>query len=328
MNLLASVRENRRHFRHSVLWLMGLLAFLVWLVLTLDSFALLAPISEGLSSLLRAQLELGALRVSLGGLLAAALVLWLTSRISRLSRYVLELDVFPRFQMERGVDYTLSTLIHYLILLLGLLFGLAAVGVDTTKFTIVAGALSVGIGFGLQNIVNNFVSGLILLFERPIKVGDMIQVNDQVGLLKQVGLRASVLRTTEGAEVIVPNGQLLSTQVTNWTLSDPLRRLHLDIGVAYGNKPQEVMDLLLAAAIQCADVLKDPKPNVLFVGLGDSSLDFRVQVWTQRSQTYPQMQSDLLLHLYDALEAANIEIPYPHRTIVVENWPAKSDQDT
>jgi len=328
MNLLASVRENRRHFRYSVVWFVRLLAVFTWFALTLDSMALLAPISDDLYNLLTAHLTLGALRISLGGLLGAALAIWLTSRMSRLSRYVLEQDIYPRFQMERGVDYTLSTVIHYLILLLGLLFGLAAIGVDTTKFTIVAGALSVGIGFGLQNIVNNFVSGLILLFERPIKVGDMIQLNDQIGLLKQVGLRASVLRTTEGAEVIVPNGQLLSTQVTNWTLSDPLRRLHLDIGVAYGNKPRVVIELLLAAASQCTDVLPDPKPNVLFVGLGDSSLDFRVQVWTQRSQTYPQMQSDLLLHLYDALEEANIEIPYPHRTISVDNWPQKLEPET
>lgn len=321
LSLLATVRENRHQFRASLLRLVRVAAVLGWLVLTLDFMAILAPVSDTLSDLLKAHITVGALSFNLGGLLAAMLVLWLTSRLARLSQYVLELDVFPRFQMERGVDYTLSTLMRYLILLLGLLFGLAAIGVDTTKFTIVAGALSVGIGFGLQNIVNNFVSGLILLFERPVKVGDLVQVGEQTGLLKQVGLRASVMRTTEGAEIIVPNGQLLSTQVTNWTLSDPLRRLHLDIGVAYGNKPREVMALLLEASTRCTDVLSDPKPNVLFVGLGDSSLDFRVQVWTKRSQTYPVLQSDLLLHIYEALEAANIEVPYPHRTITVDNWP-------
>ena len=321
LSLLASVRENRHRFRSSVLHLVRFTAVLLWLVLTLDSMAILAPVSDFLSSILQGHIVLGALNFTLGGLFSALLVLWLTGRISRLSQYVLELDVFPRFQMERGVDYTLSTLMRYLILMIGVLFGLAAMGVDTTKFTIVAGALGVGIGFGLQNIVNNFVSGIILLFERPIKVGDLIQVGEQTGLLKQVGLRASVMRTTEGAEIIVPNGQLLSTQVTNWTLSDPLRRLHLDIGVAYGNKPRDVIALLLEAASQCGDVLPEPKPNVLFVGLGESSLDFRVQVWTKRSTTYPVLQSDLLLRLYEALEKANIEIPFPHRTITVDNWP-------
>ncbi len=324
LSLLATVRENRHQFRSTLLYLVRLAAVVVWMVLTLDSMAILAPVSAAVTGLMKARITLGALSFSLGGLLAAGLVLWLTGRISRLSQHLLELDVFPRFQLERGVDYTLSTLMRYLILLLGFLFGLAAIGVDTTKFTIVAGALGVGIGFGLQNIVNNFVSGLILLFERPIKVGDLVQVGDQTGLLKQVGLRASVMRTTEGAEIIVPNGQLLSTQVTNWTLSDPLRRLHLDIGVAYGNKPREVMALLLEASTRCSDVLTDPKPNVLFVGLGESSLDFRVQVWTKRSQTYPVLQSDVLLHLYEALEAANIEIPYPHRSIIVENWPKEN----
>jgi potassium efflux system protein len=325
LSLLASVRQNRHRFRSSLVRLVRILAVLLWLALTLESMAVLSPVSDAINGLMKGHIVLGALNFTLGGLLSAVLVLWLTGRISRVSQYVLELDVFPRFQLERGVDYTLSTLMRYAILVFGVLFGLAAIGVDTTKFTIVAGALGVGIGFGLQNIVNNFVSGIILLFERPIKVGDLIQVNDQVGLLKQVGLRASVMRTTEGAEVIVPNGQLLSTQVTNWTLSDPLRRLAINIGVAYGNKPREVMALLLEAASRCSDVLPEPKPSVLFVGLGESSLDFRVQVWTQRSQTYPVLQSDLLLRLYEALEEANIEIPFPHRTITVDNWPKPSE---
>lgn len=202
------------------------------------------PLLDRLASVLQVRATVGSLNFSLAGLALGMLTLWLTGRLARLSQYVLELDVFPRFQLERGVDYTLSTLIRYMILLVGVLFGLAAVGVDTTKFTIVAGELGGGIGFGLQNIVNNFVSGLILLFERPIKVGDLIQVNERVGMLKQVGLRASIMRRAEGAEVISTNGLFLSNEVTNWTLSDPLRRIQLDIGVAYGSKPREVTGTL------------------------------------------------------------------------------------
>ncbi|MCW5872004.1 MAG: mechanosensitive ion channel, partial [Candidatus Eremiobacteraeota bacterium] len=318
LTLLASIRENRLHFRQAIFWSVQILACLAWLILTLDALAILWPVSDGLHALLERRVVLGSLSFRLGGLLGALVVLWIAGKVSRFSKSVLELDVYPHLQLAPGVDYTITTLVRYLILLVGLLFALAAVGVDTTKLTIVAGALSVGIGFGLQNIVNNFVSGLILLCERPVKVGDTIQVDQQIGVLKQVGLRAAVLRTGEGSDVIVPNGDLLSTQVTNWTLSDPLRRLNLDIGVSYQSQPRQVLDLLLATARQSPDVLENPEPSVLFVGLGESSLNFRVQVWIQHSQAYATVQSDLLMRLYEALQAANIDIPFPTRTIMVE----------
>lgn len=326
LSLLASVRRDRPRFRRRIRRIVRALAALVWLVTSLEAMAILSPLTTWMSGFLGASLSLGALQFSLGGLLGAILVLWFASKLSQFMRYVLELDIYPRFSLERGVDYTLSTVVHYVILSLGLLFGLAAVGVDSTKFTIIAGALGVGIGFGLQNIVNNFVSGLILLFERPIKVGDTIEVNNQIGLLRRVGLRASVVRTNEGAEIIVPNGTLLSTSVTNWTLSDPLRRLHLEVGVAYGSQPRQIMELLLQAAGNCPSALQEPKPSVLFVGLGESSLDFRLQVWTERAQTFPQIQSDLLLHVHDVLKEAGVCIPFPHRTILVESWPGKPEE--
>jgi potassium efflux system protein len=318
LSLLASIRENRVHFRQAIFWSVQILASLAWLVMTLDALAILWPLSDGLNALLQRRLALGTLSFRVGGLLAALFVLWVSSKLSRFSRTVLELDVYPHLQLEPGVDYTVTTLVRYFILLFGVIFALGAIGVDSTKFTIVAGALSVGIGFGLQNIVNNFVSGLILLFERPVKVGDTIQVAEQIGVLKQVGLRAAVLRTGEGAEVIVPNGQLLSTQVTNWTLSDPLRRLHVDIGVSYDSQPRKVRELLLKTASQCPEVLTEPAPGVLLVELGDSSLNFRVQVWIEHSQDYSKIQSELLMLLYEALQAAKIDIPFPTSTILVE----------
>lgn len=325
LSLLASVRRDRPRLRQRLRNAVRFFAALVWLLTSLEGMAVLAPISGWVGRFLSAPLSVGALEFNLGGLLGALLALGIARKLSQVLLYVLELDVYPRFSLERGVDYTLSTVVHYVILSLGLLFGLAAIGVDSTKFTIVAGALSVGIGFGLQNIVNNFVSGLILLFERPIKVGDTIEVNGQMGLLKRVGLRASVVRTNEGAEIIVPNGTLLSTSVTNWTLSDPLRRLHLEIGVSYDSKPRHIINLLLQAAANCPETLREPQPDVLFIGLGESSLDFRLQVWTQSAQTFPQIQSELLLHVHEVLTEAGISIPFPHRTVMVESWPGKPE---
>ncbi len=162
--------------------------------------------------------------ISLGDIFAFAVTVWLAFLLSRFVRFVLEEDVYPRVNLAGGMPYAVSTILHYVILLLGFFIAIAAFGVDLSKFTILAGAFGVGLGFGLQNIVNNFVSGLILLFERPVKVGDVVQIGEDQGDLKRIGLRASVMRTLQGAEIIVPNGHLISEEVVNWTFSDQLRR--------------------------------------------------------------------------------------------------------
>ena len=149
------------------------------------------------------------------------IAIWASVLVSRFVRFVLEEDVYSHLVLERGIPYAISTMLHYAILLIGFFVALGALGIDLTKITILAGAFSVGVGFGLQNVINNFVSGLILLFERPIKIGDIIEVGGNIGEVRRIGIRASIIRTKDGSEVIVPNGLLISGQVTNWTLSDP-----------------------------------------------------------------------------------------------------------
>jgi len=227
----------------------------------------------------------------------------------------LEQDVYPRLGMSVGQTYTISLVVHYALYTVFGLFGLAAIGMDTDKFAIVVGALGVGIGFGLQNIVNNFVSGLILLFERPIEVGDVIEVSGLVGTLQRVGLRASVLRTADGSEIIVPNGELLATKVTNWTLSDARRLLRIDIGVAYGSDIPAVQQILGRVADQHAEVLKEPAPTVLLQTLGDSALNLQLQAWTNNSTRWNAIRSELAIGCYQALQEAGIEIPFPQRTV-------------
>jgi small-conductance mechanosensitive channel len=187
-------------------------------------------------------------------------------------------------------------------------------GIDLTQITLILGALSVGIGFGLQNIVNNFISGIILLFERPIQVGDTVQVGDLLGVVRNIGIRASNVRTYTGAEVIVPNSELVSGQVINWTLSDRYRRLELDVGVAYGNRPAEVIAVLEAVVAAHEGALKTPAPFVRFRGFGDSALDFRVYVWVDYDEGLTQT-SAILSEIYDALAEAGIEIPFPQRDL-------------
>lgn len=217
-------------------------------------------------------------------------------------------------RLARGLPSTISTTSRYVIIGVGLLIAASIAGFDLSQITLILGALSVGIGFGLQTIVNNFISGIILLFERPIQVGDTVQVGDLLGVVREIGIRASNVRTYSGAEVIVPNSELVSGQVINWTLSDRYRRLELDVGVAYGNRPADVIAILEAVIDKHEGALKTPAPFVRFRGFGDSSLDFRVYVWVDYDEGLKET-SAILSAIYDALAEAGIEIPFPQRDL-------------
>jgi small-conductance mechanosensitive channel len=175
----------------------------------------------------------------------------------------------------------------------------------------------VGLGFGLSNLLNNFVSGLILLTERPVHVGDAVQLHTQNlwGEIKHIGIRASVIRTWDGAEVIVPNAQLVSESVTNWTLSDRRRRLEVSVGVEYGTDAQRVIDLLVAVATEHSEVLAEPEPKALFVGFGDSSLDFLLRVWVGDFEGGFSVRSELAVAIQRALKEAQIGVPFPQRDL-------------
>jgi small-conductance mechanosensitive channel len=215
-------------------------------------------------------------------------------------------------------------LVRYSILAAGFLIAVAAAGIPLSNFAIILGALGVGIGFGLQNVVNNFVSGLILAFERPIQIGDTVEVGPLLGEVRQIGIRASTVRTFDGAEVIVPNGDLISAQVVNWTLSDQRRRIRLPVGVAYGTDPQRVIDLLQEVASRHEDVQKDPEPVVLFKGFGESSLDFELRFWTSAYERWVQVSSEVAVSVNTALNEAGITIPFPQRDLHVRSVDAEA----
>jgi small-conductance mechanosensitive channel len=179
------------------------------------------------------------------------------------------------------------------------------------NITIIGGALGIGIGFGLQTIVSNFVSGLILLIERPLKVGDTIQLGDQWGRVKKLGLRSTIIQTFDQAEMVVPNADLIAGQVTNWTLADRRVRLVLPIGVAYGSDITLVMKTLIACATEESKVLSDPKPQVLFSAFGASSLDFELRVWIADFDDRRVVQSNLFVNIDRKFRELNIEIPFP-----------------
>ena len=320
-SLMASVRDHRPAWRRGISWCTGAVAIFFWSLSVLNSLQLQHPAEHLLTRFMESSLRLGTVRTTVGGVAGLLLTMAIVVGLSRLLRFVLEQDLYPRLHLNRGVTYTLSTQVHYLLLGLGVLIGLSALGVDVSKLALVAGALSVGIGLGLQNLVNNFVSGLVLLFERPVKVGDIVQVADQAGSLQRIGLRASVLQTLEGSEVIVPNGELLSKSVTNWTLSNTRRRMLMNVGVAYGTDPDEVTEILLKIAQEHEDVLVAPAPDVLFLNFGDNSLDFQLRAWTERWDTWQAIRSDLMKAILRDLTAAGIEIPFPQRSVSITSWP-------
>jgi small-conductance mechanosensitive channel len=194
---------------------------------------------------------------------------------------------------------------------------LAAAGIEFTRLTVVAGGLGVGIGFGLQNVVNNFVSGLILLFERPLQVGDAVELHSEnlLGEIRRIGIRASVLRTFDGAEVVVPNGRLVADLVRNWTLSDRRRRVELTVGVEYGTDAQRVIDLLLDVANTNELVLSDPGAMAFFTNFGDSALEFQLRVWIADLDNRYLVRSQLSVAIQQRLAAEGIGVPFPQRDL-------------
>ncbi len=290
-------------------------ALALWFFVVLTAFEIIDPVVNAIVLVFGREWALGSWQISLGDILAFVLTLWLAIWISRAIRVVLREDVLPKMDLPRGVPTTISALVHYLVLIVGFLFAAGAAGFDLSSITLLAGAFGVGIGFGLQNIVNNFISGLILMFERPIQIGDTIEVDGLIGEVRQIGIRASTVRTFECAEVIVPNGDLISGRVVNWTLSDKLRRVEVPVGVKYGTDPERVLEILVAAAKQQHDVLENPEPYALFVEFGDSSLNFVLRFWTSNFDFWRRVMSDVTVAVNAELAKAGIEIPFPQRDL-------------
>jgi small-conductance mechanosensitive channel len=190
---------------------------------------------------------------------------------------------------------------------------------EFSRLALFVGAFGVGLGFGLQTVINNFVSGLILLFERPIQVGDMVEVGGLLGEVRRIGARSSTVHTADGAEVIVPNANLIAEQVVNWTRSDRRRRITVDVGVAYGTDPVRVLELLRGVGAASSAVLSDPPPEALFLGFGESALNFRLRAWIPRFEESYAASSDLGVAISAALRDAGIEIPFPQRDLRVRS---------
>lgn len=313
------VRKYEKSILDKFYKLLVYFAIFLWIRSTFTALGLKEQFGNWLTGLMDVNWEIGTGSISLGGIIGFAMAIVLTIVITRMVRYLLEDEIFPRIRLPRGVPGAISMVIRYVIVAYGIYIAMSAAGIDLGKFGFIAGALGVGIGFGLQGVVYNFIAGLILAFERPIQKGDTIQVGTLMGDVTEIGVRASTVKTYDGAEVIVPNGNLISTELTNWTLSDRRKRREVKVGVAYGSDPREVMRLLSEITSRHEEVLINPKPWPLFVGFGESSLDFRVLFWVSfdRGMT---VQSEVAMAIYDALGDAGIQIPFPQTDLHVKSF--------
>jgi len=286
-------------------------AICAWILYTMDRLRVLRPIYGFSTRVLTATFEVGEISLSLGSVLVFVLAVVVAVWVARSVRALVHDEVLVRMHVSRGVGNSVASLTYYAVLVVGFLLALSAAGFKVSQLALVFGALGVGIGFGLQGVVNNFVSGLVLMVERPIQPGDTIDVGTVSGTVTDIGLRATTMRTFDGADVVVPNGTLLAGNLTNWTLRDRSRRIELTLGVGYGADPSQVLALLLKTAGQIKGVVLHPEPSAFFTGFGKSALEFSVRVWTFDFDNWFAIRSELATQVHRALTEAGIEIPFP-----------------
>ncbi len=294
-------------------------AILFWVVFSLYVVGVAGDISAAGADFLQLRWKVGAAEISIQDVAAFIAVILGSFVFSRLIRFVLSEEILPRIRLPRGVPGAVDVLARYGILLLGFFIALAAAGVDLSKVTLLVSAVGVGIGFGLQSVVNNFVSGLILVFEHPLQVGDSIEVGTIFGEVRKIGFRASVIRTPDGADVVIPNGELVGTKFINWSLSDRLRRISITVGVAYGTDAGRVIDILVGIARNHRHVLVNPAPLAVFDRFGDSALNFTLLCWAFLDNFF-LTRSELTIAIDTAFKEAGIEIPFPQQDVHV-HWP-------
>lgn len=240
------------------------------------------------------------------------LLFYLSSKI----KTVLIRNIFPKYNIETGIGDSIATIIRYILLIIGLVILFQTTGIDLSAFSVLLGALGVGIGFGLQGITNNFISGLIILFERPVKVGDRVEIEGLEGNIIKIAARATTILTNDNIAVIVPNSDLINKRVVNWSHNNRSVRINIPIGVSYKEDPENIRRLLINAAQQNKGILKSPEPYVRFEAYAESSLEFNLQVWTTDYSDRPRtLKSELYYSIFTIFRENGIEIPFPQRDI-------------
>lgn len=268
------------------------------------------------------QFTFGRITVSISSILIGLVVAIITIAIARSASSLIERRIANRHHIDPGLRYTICRLVKYVVITVGFLIALKqAFAIDLTSIAVIFTALSVGIGFGLQYIAADIASGFILLFERPIRVGDRVTIGEDEGDVQSINLRTTIVTTNDRIAIIVPNSKLVSQSVVNWSYGDPRARIAIPVGVADDSDIQLVTDTLIDVAEGVDNVLTEPPPRVQFLNFGDYSLDFRLLVWTNQPRRHVQIRSDINYRIAALFRERGIKIPYPKQEFLLKNLP-------
>jgi small-conductance mechanosensitive channel len=260
--------------------------------------------------------DLGQVPITLATLFKFILLLTLVIIVERAFRRIVLIRLLNRTRLEPGMKFAIARITGYIFITIGLYVILKLVGIDLTSLAVLAGAVGIGLGFGLQNVVSNFISGIIILAERPIEVGHRVVVNGVEGQVTKIKLRSTVVVTNNNISVIVPNSSFISEPVVNWSYGDPKVRMILPIGIAYGSDVEKFRQLMTEVALAHPKVLANPPPQVYFIAFGDNALEFELGVWTAEMARSPKrFRSDLYFEIERVLRENNIQIPFPQRDL-------------
>ncbi|MUP44839.1 mechanosensitive ion channel [Gramella sp. BOM4] len=314
--------EEKLLTEKKVLRIIKVVLVFIWILIFLNLIDQLNPIVNFVEEILSEPYLIGQISFTLNDVFTFLLILVLSFLITRIIAFIFnDEDGFLRFlKLPKGVPTAISIVIRYLVIAFGIVFALSSLGINLSEFNLMAGALGLGIGFGLQTVISNFISGLILVFERPILKGDTVEVDNLLGTVNRIGIRSSNITTFDGAEVIVPNNNLISNDLINWTLSNNTKRVEVFVGTTYGSDPNKILKILYTVAKNHKHTLPEPPPQSLFLNFGDSSLNFTLRFWVHY-ENWLQARSDVSIDIYNAFKEADIHIPFPQRDIYIKSMP-------
>lgn len=311
LSIMINIRGEKSNWRNILA-----IGIPILIIALLHILGVIAPV---LNFIKRPLITIANTHISLLDVFFAFIIFYLSIRYSQSIKELLEkrLQRFPAMDLGR-INIT-SMIVRYLIIIIGIFIALSIVGIDLTTLKVLIGALGVGIGFGLQHMVNNLLSGFIILTDKSIVVNDLIEVDGLLGLVEAIGLRATIIRTFNNIEVIVPNSELVYNKVTNYTHSDNLIRIDIPIGISYSSDPTRVKEVLIKALSHLENRVEEPPIDVFFTNFGESSLDFTVLIWTDQPLKKKRIESEARFAIWKALNENDIEIPFPQRDIHIKN---------
>ncbi|GGG41945.1 mechanosensitive ion channel family protein [Bizionia arctica] len=316
--------QKREAIEKKLIKVIHFVVLILWVLFFLNIIDQLNPLTNLIDGALSESYTFGTITLTIASLLSFLSIIIISFLITSFISFIFDdgQGGLKFLNLPKGVPAAISLVIRYIIIAFGIVFALSSLGIDLGKFNLMAGALGLGIGFGLQNVISNFVAGLILVFERPILPGDTVEVNNLMGIVKKIGVRSSKVSTFDGADVIVPNTNLISNDLINWTLSDNIKRVEILIGTSYDSDPNQILELLTECANSYINVIKEPIPVALFSDFGDSSLNFKLRFWVH-FEIGLQAKSDVSIAIYNKFKELGIEIPFPQQDVHIKDLPER-----